>query len=139
MVVDQNVEAAEARLGGVHHPMAVGEPFEVGSQCQHLAALPAQLVGQLVDQFGAIHRHQPAALFDETLGHAAADALGCAGDHGDFVMETLVHLPFPRGRSDAPCRSELAREAFRRGNPGIWQRAAPLFAGMARSYGACRG
>ncbi len=72
--------------------MAVGEVFEVGSQGQHLGALP-QLVDEFVHQLGAIHRHQPSAFGDEALGHATTDALGRAGDDRDFVLETFVHLP----------------------------------------------
>ncbi len=41
-------------LGGVHHPVAIGELFEIGGQGQHLRALGAELVGQFVDQLGAV-------------------------------------------------------------------------------------
>ncbi len=126
-VVNQDVEPPEALFRCIHHPMAVGELFEVGGQGQHLGALP-QLVDEFVHQLGAIHRYQPSAFGDETLGHATPDALGRAGDDRDFVLETFVHLPTLDvvEATHKPCRSELVREAFCCGEPGVWQRAAHL-------------
>ncbi|HEY0916050.1 MAG TPA: hypothetical protein VGE22_14345 [Solimonas sp.] len=86
-VVDQDVETAEALDRRAHHALAVAGLFQVGSQAQH-----AFMLGQLEHQLGAVHRHHLRALLQQPLGDAAADALGGAGDHGDFVLETLVHL-----------------------------------------------
>ena len=72
--------------------MAVGELLEIGGQRQHLDALRAKFIGQLVDQFGAVDQQQSAALLSHAFGHAPADALGGASDHGDLVVKTCVHL-----------------------------------------------
>ncbi|MCY1446011.1 hypothetical protein D9M71_625520 [compost metagenome] len=89
-VVDQDVQPAETLDGLGDHALALGEAFQVGGQGQHVAVL-ARLVEQFVDQLGAVHRHQPCALFQQPLGDAAADALCGAGDEGDLVFESLSH------------------------------------------------
>jgi len=73
--------------------MAVGKLLEIGGERQHLDARRPQLIGQFVDQFGTVDQNQPSTLFAHALGHTPADALGRAGDDGDLVLKTCVHLP----------------------------------------------
>ncbi|MNP70684.1 hypothetical protein D3C76_1669490 [compost metagenome] len=81
-VVDQDVEAAEGFDRRGHDAGAVGVLFEVGGEGQHAFA------GQFVDQFGAVYCHHLRAFGLEPPAHATADALGGAGDQGDFLMES---------------------------------------------------
>ncbi|MNP01654.1 hypothetical protein D3C76_934780 [compost metagenome] len=104
-VVDEDVETAECVDRGGHHAGAIAVLFEVGDQREH--ALP----GQFVNQFGTVYRHHVCAFGLELPAHATADALGGAGDEGDFALESWVHVLFSDirewGRFAAPRRLRL--------------------------------
>jgi len=86
-VVDEDVDAAEALHGLGHHALGVGVALQVGGQRQQPIGSTRE-AAQFMDQLGAVHRGHPAALFQQPLDDAPADALCRAGDDGDLVVET---------------------------------------------------
>ncbi|MCY1366365.1 hypothetical protein D9M69_532580 [compost metagenome] len=116
-VVDEDVQAAEALHGRRHDALAIGVLLEVGGQRQHLTALPLG-VQQFVDQLGAIHRRHLRAFFEQSLDDAATDALGGAGDQGDFVVESLAHVSLEKnGPAIHTAPREVSSGAYLRPSP----------------------
>jgi len=90
-VVDEDVQPAKALDGGLHDLLAVGAFFHVGCQREHFGGRSEQFIAQLIDQIGAVDQHQAGAFGGQAQGHAAANALGRAGDHRDLVVKTWIH------------------------------------------------
>ena len=87
-VVDQDVQATKTFNGGLHHALAFAVLLKIGGQRE---AVLAQLLLQFEHQFGAVDQDQPRTFGRHAFGDPPADALGGAGNEGDFFVES-VHV-----------------------------------------------
>src|SRR5690606_3173103 len=88
-VVDQDVDAPEARLGGGHQGLDLVGTAEVGVMEVHLAAMHGDLCARLGDLVRCAQavEHDAAAGLRQALGDRQADATGGSGNEGDLVLE----------------------------------------------------
>ena len=87
-VVDEDVEAAKADLGRGRQRRGIRWPGDVGVDEDGLAAGGDDAVAHLgAASIVDVADDDRGAMFGEQLGRGGADAVGGAGDEGDFVRE----------------------------------------------------
>ncbi|MNE10972.1 hypothetical protein D3C80_1037110 [compost metagenome] len=84
-IVDQHIQALKTLDRCSHHPATFAVLLKISGQGEHA------LARQLVDQFGTINRNQASAFGQQPFAHLASNALRCAGDQRDLVVESVVH------------------------------------------------
>ena len=88
-VVDQHVDPLEPGEGLGHHGLGACVGFEVGLEGGRDTAGSGDFGNDVIDQIGAVDGQYRAAFGRHVQRNAAADALGCAGDDDDLVLETI--------------------------------------------------
>lgn len=92
--------------------------LEVGDQRQRA------LAGQFMNQLGTVYGYHLSAFGLEPPAHAAANALGRAGDQRDLALESVAHLCSPQRRLRLHAATLLPL-AIKRGQPHPHDAASP--------------